>query len=130
MKERFKKYYATNPGYFSYSNPCVGKQEVKIAAELARILGGRTEVQAGYGLGRIDILSNEWLIEVKYGGSTNEKQMLGQLLCYKMSLNWTGKLGIGIINNKMPHPGIRKFCHDKNITIFFYNLNNYRWQLL
>lgn len=130
MKETIKNYYLKSSPVYGLNKPCVGKNELTIAAELAAIVGGRTEVQAGYGLGRIDILSNEWLIEAKYGGSTNEKNALGQVLVYAQSMKWQGKLGLAIISDKYPHPGIIKFCKDNFISIFHYNLNTYKWSLL
>ena len=124
----FKDYYLKHKPLLS-STP-KSKLEVKITSELAKILGGRTEVQCAYGLGRIDILSHEWLIEAKYSGSTNEKNALGQLIVYSEAMNWRYNRGLAIIGTGYPIPGIRKFCRDKGITIFFYNLNCCRWLLL
>lgn len=122
----FYKYYSFNKKAFARAPQ--GKAEVKITRELARILGCRTEVQAYYDLGRIDCLSQDWLIEAKYEGTTSEKAALGQLLLYSYSLNFKKNLGLALIGTSgRSTPGILKFCQDKAITIFYYNLNTLRW---
>lgn len=122
----FKKYYAANKSYYDITK---GKQEVLLAKELARILGCRTEVISSFNLGRIDLMSREWLIECKYCGSTAEKNALGQLLVYQYAMNFKGDLGVAFIGIPPSSSGIRKFCKLYNISIFFYNLQSRQWGL-
>lgn len=129
FKQQLAAYYQKNKPRYCPADLVGKKREVKIAAELAHILNGRTEYPAGYGLGRIDIITNKLLIEVKYSGSTNEKNALGQLLVYKYSLDWRHKLGLAIIGNPV-QPGIHKFCLDHDIVIFEYNdKSDCRWRV-
>lgn len=128
-KKLFKEYYQKNAQAFRPEDLRAKKKEIKIAAELARIIGAQTEYPAGYGLGRIDIISGDWLIEVKYAGDvTSAKHLIGQLLCYSYSLNWRAKLGAGFITNKSIPPGILLFCKQYNIHVFLYNLNLAQWE--
>lgn len=124
----FKKYYLKNKPVLCSKPP--KKCEVLLASELAKILGARTEIQAPFKLGRIDILSKDYLIEAKYDGTTSEKQALGQLLLYAYGLRFKGQLGLALIGTKgRPIPGVHKFCRENKISIFYYNLNNLRWSL-
>jgi hypothetical protein len=128
LKQIFDNYYSTNKRLFT--RPPNGHAEVKITSELARILGCRTEVQAYYGLGRIDCLSKDWLIEAKYEGTTAEKGALGQLLLYSYSLKFKGSLGLALIGSSgRSTPGILRFCQSNNIIIFYYNLNTLKWSV-
>jgi hypothetical protein len=115
----FTSYYAIN----KVKQKCL---ETEYAAELAAILGCRVEQQAGYNLGRIDLLSNSWLIEVKKSySSTAVKGALGQLLVYHYSLGKPNvKLGLALIS-KLPSSGIRQFCFENNIQIFYNNLHTW-----
>ena len=123
MREIIKQYYLTNKAR------CISNREVAIASELANILGAKTEVTAPFGLGRIDIMSTNWLIECKNSGNTNEKNAIGQLLVYSHAFNFKGNLGLGIIGD-YPKPGIRRFCQLTKITVFHYNLNTRKWSVL
>lgn len=107
-----------------------GRREVLIASELAKALNCRTEVQAPLGIGRIDCLSHKILIEVKYADLVlPAKAALGQLLLYKYALKFKGQLAIGNISEKGYMPaGIEAFCHEANIIIFIYHLNECRWR--
>ena len=112
-----------------FSESPAKKCEVKITSELCQALGLQPEVQAPYGLGRIDGLSSKLLIEAKYEGSTALKGALGQLLVYAYALKFKGSLGLAIIGNKPVQPGIHQFCRDNKITIFYYSLSSLRWKV-
>lgn len=128
FNKKLKAYYKLNKPLFK-TKP-VGKKEVPIAGELARALNCRTEVRAPLGIGRIDCLSQDLLIEVKYADNVyNAKSALGQLLLYKYALKFKGQLAIGNISEKGYMPaGIEAFCHEANIIIFIYHLNECRWR--
>jgi hypothetical protein len=123
-KLTFKNYYLSHKKIPT----CTKHQEVKIAAELAKILGCKTEVYCPFDLGRIDLLSKNWLIECKYSSSTANKQALGQLLVYSEAMNFKANLGLGLIGN-LPGPGIIRFCQRKTISVFFYNLHTCEWSI-
>lgn len=127
MEAIFKQYYLRNKSVY---NATKGKQEVALAAELATILQCRTEVACNFNLGRIDLLSNTWLIEAKYEGSTALKGALGQLLVYSAAMRFKGNLGLAIIGKTKVQPGICEFCRLNRISIFYYNLNARQWSIL
>lgn len=131
INEQIARYYARHKARFSAINLLNSKKEVQIAAELASILGARTEIVVPFNLGRADILSNDYLIETKYcPGVTAAKQAIGQLLMYSYALQFQGHLAIGQIGNDI-HPGIQHFCKANNISIFYYNhLTDCKWRLL
>ncbi len=131
MRQIFKEYYVKNKPAFTPVDLVSGRKEVKITAELARILNARAEYVAGYGLGRIDVISTNWLIEAKYcDNSLAYKNALGQLLLYAFAQNWQANLGLAAIGSKEVPPGIRLFCQKNHITIFTYNpVNSCRWRI-
>ena len=124
INQRIKEYYLLH----GTEKTCF--KETHVAKELAAILRCKTEINAPLQMGRIDLLSADWLLELKKGGSTAQKNCLGQLICYKMALDFKGNLGIGLIGNQLPNPGVRLFCKKFNISIFFYNLNSCKWSFL
>lgn len=136
-KDKFERllslYYAKNDGkkvvIKRATKNGTKKAEVLITSVLANALEGRAEVKAPYGLGRADVLSKDILIESKYSGSTSEKNALGQLLVYKRAFKFKGALGLAIIGDP-PIEGIRMFCKEANIIVFWYNLNTYKWSII
>lgn len=118
------KYYATH-------DPSTCFNEVSLSKELALALQARAEVNVPFKLGRADLLSKDWLIECKKGGTHAEKAALGQLLVYQFALKFKGNLGIGIIGKSgRPKPGTMLFCKANNIHIFYYNLHTRKWKYL
>lgn len=57
-----------------------GWKERDYQLHLANILGGNLEVRTP--IGRIDIINNDLLIEVKFAGTHSNKMAIGQALCY------------------------------------------------
>lgn len=118
------KYYATH-------SPSTCFMETSLSKELSIALQARAEVNVPYGLGRADLLSRDWLIECKKGGTHSEKAALGQLLVYQFALKFKGNIGIGIIGKSgRPKPGTMLFCKAMNIHIFYYNLNTRKWSFV
>lgn len=105
--------------------------ETFLSRELGAALGCRCETPAGYGLGRIDCLSQAILIECKKGGTHQEKQAIGQAITYAYSLRFKGDIALGIIGTEgNVKPGTALFCRDFGIYIFYYNTYTRRWKLI
>lgn len=105
----------------SYSMPPLKAKEIWYQTHLQNLLGGQRELSCK-GIGRLDLLTDSFLIEVKF--AKGWKGALGQVYCY--SAYYGGRTKILALIGK-PDSIINEVC--RNLDIIVLNFWNGKWQI-